>query len=50
MPKLIPSDIEFAIASGGGVATSMLGEFFPSAIASIRPRMRTASSTCRFRR
>lgn len=28
VPKFIPSDIEFAIASGGGVATSMLGEFF----------------------
>ncbi len=28
MPKFIPANIEFAIASGGGVATSMLGEFF----------------------
>ncbi len=28
MPKLIPGNIEFAIASGGGVATSMLGEYF----------------------
>jgi hypothetical protein len=27
MPKFISSDIEFGIASGGGVATSMLGEF-----------------------
>lgn len=28
MPKIIPAEIEFAIASGGGVATSMLGDFF----------------------
>jgi hypothetical protein len=28
VPKFIPSDIEFAIASGGGVATLMLGDFF----------------------
>lgn len=27
MPKFIPRNIEFAVASGGGVATSMLGEF-----------------------
>lgn len=28
MPKFVPAGIEFAFASGGGVATSMLGEFF----------------------
>lgn len=28
MPKFVPPEIEFAFASGGGVATSMLGEFF----------------------
>jgi hypothetical protein len=27
MPKFIPKPVEFAVASGGGVATSMLGEF-----------------------
>jgi hypothetical protein len=27
MPKFVPRNIEFAVASGGGVATSMLGEF-----------------------